>query len=84
MTLATYLKTKRKEAGLNQTALSELLNYQTSQFISNWERGVSVPPAKTIEPLSKALGVPREELANKVVDWILVSHSLDVTEKYGV
>ncbi len=83
-TLGEYLKTKIQAAGLTQDELSKKLGYKSGQFCSNWVRNVSVPPAKAVTPLATLLEIPREELANKVVEWQLISYSLDLKTKYGV
>ena len=47
------LKTLRMKAGLSQKDAARVLGYNTPQFISNWERGISEPPIKTIPKLAK-------------------------------
>ncbi len=51
MKLNELLKTKRIEADLSQRDISDRLGYESSQFISNWERGVSRPPKHAIKIL---------------------------------
>lgn len=50
-TLALYLKSARQEAGFSQSDVASILGYRNSQFISNWERGVSAPPMKVLGKL---------------------------------
>lgn len=46
--LGSYLKAKRLEAGVTQAQISDELGYSSSQFISNFECGISTPPAKKL------------------------------------
>lgn len=59
--LKTYLRSKRLEAGLSQRELGRLLGYK-SQFVANWERGASSPPAHIMRKLADVLGLPEDEL----------------------
>lgn len=43
----------RKGAGLSQKAVSEAMGYSTPQFVSNWERGMSMPPVDQLKQLAK-------------------------------
>jgi len=66
--LGAYIKRNRLNANIGQHALAMHLGYQTPQFISNWERGISVPPEASIIPLAKALGVEANDLAKHVCE----------------
>lgn len=68
MVLAEFLKNRRVQKGLTQSAVAEKLGYTTSQFISNWERGISSPPMKTLKKLSKMYGVSPEEVYEIVLE----------------
>ncbi len=61
--LGTYLRQKRIKKKLTQVSVAKKLDY-TSQFIANWERGVSSPP---LEALKKIIDIyeitPNEFLA---------------------
>jgi transcriptional regulator with XRE-family HTH domain len=83
-TLGEYLKTKIEATGRTQLELSTKLGYQSGQFLSNWTRDVSVPPAKVIAPLAKELGVTTEELGSKVVERIVSSFAAKTKNTYGV
>ena len=61
--LGTILKEKREAAGLSQLDVSKSLGYTTPQFISNWERGISTPPVKTIKKIEK---IYRQQFAHEV------------------
>jgi transcriptional regulator with XRE-family HTH domain len=83
-TLGEYLKTNREAAEVTQKELQAKLGYKSSQFISNWERGVSVPPVKAIPVIAEAFGVDKTFLADKVAQGIIDSFSQSTKEKYGV
>jgi transcriptional regulator with XRE-family HTH domain len=51
--MASYLKKKRMASGLTQIEVSKKLGYSSAQFVSNWERGLSSPPVKTLARLIK-------------------------------
>lgn len=46
------LRRLRLKADLKQKEVAELLGYSSPQFISNWERGISSPPVKTLKQLA--------------------------------
>jgi transcriptional regulator with XRE-family HTH domain len=60
--LNTFLKEARSKAGLSQKDVSDELGYTTAQFVSNWERGLSTPPGRTLRKLAKLYKVGAEEL----------------------
>lgn len=57
-----FLRDKRVKAGLTQWDVAHHLSYSTAQFISNWERGVSLPPTDSLPRLAKLLQVPGREI----------------------
>jgi transcriptional regulator with XRE-family HTH domain len=61
ITLGQLLKQRREQAGLTQKQLSRELSYETSQFISNWERDKSVPPVGIIPQLCTILSFSMED-----------------------
>jgi transcriptional regulator with XRE-family HTH domain len=60
--LAQFLKQTREKADLSQRQVADELGYQSAQFISNWERGVSSPPLKTLKKLGDLYKVHAENL----------------------
>ncbi len=56
--VGTFLKTMRQRAGLTQHDLASKLSYTTAQFISNWERGISLPPLDVLPKLSYLCKIP--------------------------
>lgn len=56
--LAKTLKLKRNAVGMTQSQLSKNLGYECSQFVSNWERAISMPPMNAVDRLSQLLRIP--------------------------
>lgn len=42
--VGAFLRETRQKAGLTQEELAKQLAYKSAQFVSNWERGISLPP----------------------------------------
>lgn len=57
ITLGNFLKEKRTQSGLSQKDVATKLGYSTSQFVSNWERGISRPPKNAVHVLIKLYDV---------------------------
>jgi transcriptional regulator with XRE-family HTH domain len=55
-TIGKLLKQKREEAKLTQRDVAEVLDYTSSQFVSNWERGIVLPPMTTLPVLKTLYG----------------------------
>lgn len=53
--LGSYFRQKRISLNISQIELSRALGYESSQFVSNWERGLCNPPFKAIAKLIKIL-----------------------------
>lgn len=51
-----WLRNCRKQARITQAELAKALGYDSSQLISNIERGVSLLPSKRIPDFAKVLG----------------------------
>ncbi len=66
--LGKYFQEKRIKQGLSQKDVATKLGYTTPQFISNWERGVSMPPIPVITQISKMYKVNSEEIFNKILE----------------
>jgi transcriptional regulator with XRE-family HTH domain len=57
-----FLRERRVKAGLTQMDVATSLSYTTAQFISNWERGISMPPLETLPKISGLLKIPPKEI----------------------
>jgi transcriptional regulator with XRE-family HTH domain len=63
-----FLQKKRQESGLSQGDLAAKLGYSTSQFVSNWERGLCSAPFSIMSKLVKLLRIDRDELLNLMME----------------
>lgn len=61
MQFGAFVAQLRKEKGLTQKELADLLNV-TDKAVSKWETGKGFPDVKLLEPLARALGVSLVEL----------------------
>ncbi len=59
-----FLKLMRQKAGLTQHELASTLSYSTAQFISNWERGVSLPPLDVLPKLAHLCRIAPRKLVD--------------------
>lgn len=64
---AILLKQKRKNAGLTQSQISSALNLKRSTY-AYYEIGRTLPSIKTINKISKVLGIDISVLINAIVD----------------
>ncbi len=64
---SNLLSSKRKEKGLSQGQLAELIGV-THQAVSKWERGEAMPEISKIGDISKILGVPTNELLDALYE----------------
>lgn len=53
--IAKYLKTCRIKAGISQGQIAKTLGYSSAQFVSNWERGKSMPPMNAVPKLARLI-----------------------------
>lgn len=65
--LGSYLREHRLALGFSQTHIAQALRINTSQFVSNWERGMCAPPSHSIPVLVKLLKLDRDELIEVMV-----------------
>ena len=64
--VARYLQSKRKKLNLNQSEVAEQLGY-SAQVVSNWERGLCLPPKKCLKKLVQIYRVPRSEFCDLLI-----------------
>ena len=57
-----YLREARLRSELTQKELAEKLNYRSSQFVSNWEKGKSKPPLRVLKKMRNVLGLKKSEI----------------------
>jgi transcriptional regulator with XRE-family HTH domain len=66
--LGDYLQKMRLEANLTQREVSQALGYSSAQFISNFERGIAVPPLKKLKILVKMYGMPVDTVMEMILN----------------
>ncbi len=62
-----YLKELRRKAGLTQREVSLALGYSSAQFISNFERGIVLPPLKKMKVLHEMYRGDVNQLINLTI-----------------
>lgn len=79
----TFLAGIRKEKGMTQSELAELLQV-TDKAVSRWERGVGLPDVSMLEPIADVLGVSVAEVikSEKIEDEHLETAEMSELE-YG-
>ncbi len=79
--LSNYLKKSRESLGLSQTFVSSKLGYSSPQFVSNWERGLSHPPVKSLKKIAKLYKLKDKELFDVYVVSYLNEVETDLRKK---
>lgn len=74
----TYLKSLRVEARLSQAEVASMLGHKTPQFISNWERGVCLPPIKDLKTLAGLFSISPEDL----FEYVLTVHIDNIRREF--
>lgn len=63
--IGRWFAEQRENARLTQSDVARALNYSTAQFISNWERGISLPPIVTLPALAEIYGISRKKMRER-------------------
>lgn len=79
----TFLRASREKQNLSQKEVSVHLGYNTSQFISNWERGLSEPPVPVIKTLAKLYKIDPEALFEVILEAHLEGVEKSLRLKFG-
>lgn len=80
--LGDTLKNLRVNAGLSQKEVAEILGYDTAQFVSNWERNISIPPAGSTDKLAKLYSVQKEQLVEAIISNYILDCEAKMRVKY--
>lgn len=80
--LASFLKDKRIEANLSQKDVADFLKYESAQFISNWERGLSSPPITILKKLADFYGISPEKLFEVVLEEEIRQTTINLQRKF--
>ncbi len=79
ISVGKIIRDARSNAGLSQADLATALGYSTPQFVSNWERGVSLPPIKSLKKIGRLLGDKSEDkIAFKLLDATIKYHAENI------
>jgi transcriptional regulator with XRE-family HTH domain len=60
--MAQFLKEKRIDRGLSQSAVAKMVGFGSPQFVSNWERGLCSPSLNSLPKLSRLLKIRESEI----------------------
>lgn len=71
VTVHRMLHLARTFSGYTQLEVATKLGYLSAQFVSNWERGISIPPNKAWVKLSVLLSIP----SSIIIDQLRRYHS---------
>lgn len=65
--MGKYLAELRKRRGLTQRDVSAAMGYSTAQYISNFERGRTLPPMRRIGEIVRLLRADRKRVARILI-----------------
>lgn len=76
--LGEFLKNARLNAGLSQNFVGKTLGFGCGQYVSNFERGSSMPPFGKIKKIAKLYSIPAKDIYKRMY----VTDLSKVTAKY--
>lgn len=65
--IGQLIKQYREKMSMSQAELAEKLGYQSPQFVSIFERGLSKVPIESIGQISVILGIPEKKIKNMLL-----------------
>ncbi len=65
--LGGLIRAYRIKSNLTQLDLSKMLGYDTTQFVSLFERGLSKVPLNTLGKLIVILGIPEKKITDSLI-----------------
>ena len=63
-----YLQKGREKAGLTQKQVADDLDYSTAQFISNFERGIAIPPLRKLKAILEMYSLSSETAISLILE----------------
>lgn len=81
--IGEVIKQIRVDAGISQMDLAKKLNYKTSQFISNWERNLSLPTPHAVGIIAEVCKVDKKVLIGEIFKAKAEILKTKVKEQYG-
>lgn len=82
ITISNYLKARRIQSGLTQGNVAAKLGYTSAQFVSNWERGLSLPPIPTLKKICSLYKVSQDEMFGHLVEHSVNELKSDLRKKF--
>lgn len=64
----TWLRERRKLAGITQWEAAREFGYSTPQFISNYERGLCMPATTSLPKICQIYNITKEEMLDKLLE----------------
>jgi transcriptional regulator with XRE-family HTH domain len=80
--LNDYLRDARLKANLSQKFVADELSYTTAQFISNWERGLSLPPVNVLKKIAALYKISDEELFEVFLEQSISHIKISYSKKF--
>ncbi len=78
--LGGLVREYRQKAGMTQLELSQKLGYESMQFVSLFERGLSKIPLKVIGKLVIILGIPEKKVTKTLLDSLITDINEQIKE----
>lgn len=78
MKFGEYARRLRRKAGLSQNDVAKAIGLKSGQLVSNWERGESFIPLKSLKIIAREYQTPLENLFSRMIhekrqrDWRIV------------
>jgi transcriptional regulator with XRE-family HTH domain len=76
--LGAIVREYRKVSNLTQLELSQKLGYESMQFVSLFERGLSKIPLKVIGKLVVIIGIPEKKITKMLIDHQITTISEEI------
>lgn len=78
--LGMLVREYRQKAGMTQLDLANKLGYESIQFVSLFERGLSKIPNKVIGKLVVILGIPEKKIVKTLIDVYATELNAEISE----
>jgi transcriptional regulator with XRE-family HTH domain len=78
-----FLRTARTERGFSQADLASALGYESAQYVSDWERGVSSPPMKKLAKIAEILEVDMDRFFDHLLEVAQERVTTDLSLEYA-
>ncbi len=79
----SLLRSLRIKAGLSQGDVQKALGYRSSQFISNWERALAMPPAEVFAKLADLYKIPLDSFIEIYIQYRVQGLENEIRSKFS-